>query len=875
MKFLRITGLTLIILLVFIATVIGCGGGGGGGGGDADTDDPTANHPPVISGIDEVYFVRALETLEIEASLSDSDNDAMTITWQQLEGAALWQTPPEGTQISLDMPVDSGVAQSFRIRATVSDGKDESVFDTIIHVPTSAIAAVSSLSESYGYETTADSDLVFTIESINSRGVFEDSSLGFEIAFSSASGATFSYDEIVDLTLFSGDNVTEIKEFFLYDETEEKLYIDPGRFEEFKALLGSDQIEIILSSYDSLGADISKVITFYYGFGTISGTFVDGNGQPYTGLEGETVELVGGFKSTTYETTVNADSTFSFIDLPADTYNLSLVTADLEVASSAVLINSATRSVTISPEVTDFKNLETTQQAAAAPSPVYVTDATPERLYYHNELLASSARDAVKLAADVGDELNNSSLTVTSAAAGIPSEDDKTVEIPLEVKEIKVVATVTSGEYPSYTSNPENPYNDAWSYTYTVGTQVEKDQGNVNTTHATQGTVTKTKVFKVNQTKGQPPEKVVLKAMATNIGDSAVATSVTLKVYKTVEELVIKKFLHKEGLGKGLSPFYYIGIASDSTREWNTTLRYSPDTSKLEKADCNFTIGTSKTPITNLKISVKTPGSANMSMGFSGATVPSVGSAQGKITCNFTAKNDKNKLISTSHTSNMEVSAGKDTLIPLTRYDTGPLRYGDQSETGGADWLRTRALNYMKSTTGLKLVYNDGSREHGGCVVKNSHYNLYNKANLVCIPGKTGVTPGANAEHYRHRDGTSVDTLYPTDTMNIPTVHIKPLHDTWDSNVTNAAQLIDWIRDARIKLNAIAASADVYQVYVGKERWFRKLLFAGQDTTLTQVSYSYPTPVPPGDSLEAWANPSPKIKKVKGHSGHLHIEFKK
>lgn len=128
------------------------------------------------------------------------------------------------------------------------------------------------------------------------------------------------------------------------------------------------------------------------------------------------------------------------------------------------------------------------------------------------------------------------------------------------------MSTVTSNEFPTWTT-VQSEYNDAWQYSYLVGTHIEFKHGNVNSTHASSGTMKISKVFELNKNPDAPAEKVTLFVSATNIGDDVVPTSASIEIFKAVEELTIEEFRHLEGLGLGKLGRWYIGVGSNSTRK--------------------------------------------------------------------------------------------------------------------------------------------------------------------------------------------------------------------------------------------------------------------------------------------------------------------
>ncbi|TMO88646.1 carboxypeptidase-like regulatory domain-containing protein [Pseudoalteromonas spongiae] len=832
------------MLMAIALVIVGCGGSEDE---KNDVPNPTNNTPPTISGINESYIVPALGELIIKASVSDADNDALSIIWEQTSGTPLWQVQPTDSELSLKMPLDNGLEQIFEVKAIVNDGKENVSYTTTITVPTSTAQIINDVSEHDGSysEEAPDSDLILTIESINSRGVLEASANKFEINFTSNTGATFKFDEETEITLHSGEAV-KITDFFNFDETKNLLYVKEESLFNFTSLLQqtNDLIELGISGYDSYGFDISKEVSFYYGYGVIKGTLVDENGNAYGGLEGETIEIRGGFNSKTYNAIIKADSTFEFIDLPADTYNVNLLTSDFKIAVSSVLIDFSSPNIEISPQVIDLQTADTNSGVKAKKFSATLK-ASPERLQYHYAKEHSFGKKELQLKA-VDEELIGT-ITATSASQGVSVSKKETFVIPKEITEIKVVSTVTSTEFPEWTT-VQSEYNDAWQYSYLIGTRTKFKQGNVNSTHASAGTISNSEVYEVNKNPNAPAEKVTLFASATNIGDDVVPTSVTLEIYQAGEELSIKEFRHKEGLGLGKTGRWHIGVGPSTHKQWTATIVYSPEESDLNKAECKFKTATQEFLIDNFNIVKKNPGQAEIEMGFSGITVPSLGNTHGKIECDFEAINSKNNVISTSQPSIMEMAAGKDSLIPLTRYSTGS-RYGSR-DIGQDDWMRANTLQYMSNS---RLVYNDASREHGGCYVSDANYTSYNK-NTSCSK--------AIRDHNSHRDGTSVDTRYPTKTMNNPIINLRSKLGQTVNNPAVAKEVKDWVMEARGAIDNITSSTSVKKVYVAKQMWLKTLLNKGKDENGNLV-----------DGLTPWSTKSPKVEHYKGHSNHIHIEF--
>ncbi len=334
------TNIVTGLVLSSAAILSGCGG----------------NAKPTISGIEETYVEPALGIVTINAVVEDEDNDPLTLTWSQTSGEpALWETPPQGEKIQIKLPVDSGEDQNFGITLTANDGTDTVSASTTIIVPTSVTPNILSTSEDDGTSELLDTTLNVSAPSLNSLGILEKSNNEFAVLFESNAGVTLDASTL-EAGLAANETVTDITNLFSFNDLTGALVISGNNLNEFYSLLGEKQALLDISAYDTLGHDISMQFTFYYGYGEIQGVLQNSEGQPFTALAGETIELNGSFKSTTYSTTVNENGGFQFVDLPSDTYNLRMITADFKIAASSILINQTNAEVTINPNVIDLSD---------------------------------------------------------------------------------------------------------------------------------------------------------------------------------------------------------------------------------------------------------------------------------------------------------------------------------------------------------------------------------------------------------------------------------------------------------------------------------------------------------------------------------------
>ncbi len=441
------------------------------------------NTPPTIEGIEESYEVHGYETLRIRVKAKDAEGDPLTIVWTQTAGKPLWKKAPSGFDINLLIPADLGEDQVFEITATVSDGKEEVSFSTNITLPAYRAQVVEEMGEECSIQVNGscdedempNTDIVFEIPSIDRYGVFNSSEFdGFEIKMSSVMGAGLDVNRFLDIILDVAYTYEDVKDMFAFDEVSHVLYVKEDRMVEFINLLKrSDEdrhnsdIVLSISGYDSLGHDLSKEITFKYGYGEIKGTLVDKEGNPYPGLEGETVFIkaasrrsymgTGGGKGG-YGAIVSADSTFEMKNLPVGMYDILLETSDgKSVFAVPVNINLGSPSANVFLEVLDMSTpmalpepLDNAAKNQVKKQPLPSSElkkSSSEILKKHDEYLDALSVNRLQNSNENGSGLELlGSVIVKGGAQGVLVSKLETFTIPKEVSKVKVIYTLTSAE---------------------------------------------------------------------------------------------------------------------------------------------------------------------------------------------------------------------------------------------------------------------------------------------------------------------------------------------------------------------------------------------------------------------------------------------
>lgn len=797
--------------------------------------DIVPNALPTIDGLQALYSVSPLESLTLSPEVADGDGDKLVVSAQVLSGNVEINSLQDGVQFVVAAPEDLGQEQISVIQIVVSDGLDTVTYDFSIVVPTASVDIVTQAGEFQDDDVSVQSDVLASVPNINSKGIYERSSGGFVIALSSESGAIMTDD--LSIRLANDDGVETLTNDFTYNDTENTLTLKTESEDRFFNLIRNGESLLFLRGTDSAQGLVSLNIDFRYGFATLSGQLVDNEGNVYVGIAGQTLNLFGSFTGLTFTTDINSDSTFAFTDLPQDTYNLSLITPELEIVSDSVLVTTSTDQYVLSPVVIQIGQNSGEKQAKQAQED---TAATPERQALHNDLLFKAPGKPRLARQNVIGE-----IFVQSDTQGVPQINSGSFAIPEGVQSVTIETRVYSAEYPNYTTI-NSQYNDSWQYTYNIGLNTISKQGNVNSSHSSTGTVVTSQTFNVANLSNRT---ISLYARSTNIGDSAVDTTVTLTALGDQSQLVVNTFNHRDGLGNSKGR-WYIGVGSNSTREWNATINYTPEDAMLIDPGCQYATSSGTFAITNANIITTSPGSATLSMGFGSVGSAPTSSTQGNISCEFSATTIDNGTIAATAPVFMDFAGGKDSIIPLIRYNDTARRFSGR-DIGGDGWMRAGTLSFITNMS--NLLYNDASREHGGCFVNDAHYDRYNTPGLACSK--------AIRDHQTHQTGNSIDVRYPT--QHIDYKQRIALLEKNDRTAPEEQTLSTWLSESRAGIKQVTDRSDVKYIYVAQYPVLWNYLKDGVDANGDII----------GD-IGAWQNIPTKIIKTSGHVNHMHVEVK-
>lgn len=814
---------------------------------------------PEIENIKKDINVYPFETVVLSPKIKDEPLNEFDVKYEQLSGRPLKTLYTKYKTLHIKVPSDIGKDENFTFRITVSKGLHKKSIKTTLHLKTKLIKVIET--EDDGYPDDCDekcqkemdnqiSDFKIIQTSIKQRGIYESSSDEFFIKFKSESGAQFDFfDEYADITLNVNADTYDIKEYFTLDKEANILKVKDSKLDDFKNFLKSKKglIRVFLNLYDKQEKSINYIINFHYGFATIIGSLQDDKTKKgITYLENSLIEITDSKKHFSYETYLDKNGNFRVENIPAGFYFISFYTMNgkydawnhLDIYGKREIY---TMILYINKDGSKIKNRFVQEKIINK-----YDDINFERMQYIPKSINIRA---------FGDNIG--SISVVSAAQNQEIKDTKTIHISKEIKNFKIKATISSDEFPKYTQ-AQSKFNDLWKYhikSDTNSIQSEQKVGKVNDTHVSSKSIIYEYVYK-NTVDGT---NVTITASSTNIGDGVLPTSVTLEVIDVNNSLSIEEFIHLNGLGKGKnSNNYHIGLSKNSAKLWKAKVTYLPKDAKLIKAKCFLETRYGNININNVEILENKANSAILQMGFKNNST-FYNANKGVLKCNFEAKYKGNDLRSAIATS-MKLLSNNDTLYILQQ-SANINRFGLR-DTGGDNWLRQKGKNYLDNST---LIYNDASREHGGCFVKNKYYSKYNTSNINC-------NIKIYRDHASHRDGTSVDARYPTATYTDPTKGLKTLYNKFkviennETNITddnNTKEIISWVKETRNNIDKIVKSNDVKLIYIDNSLWFKKLLIYGKDKNNK--------PIP---SLNKWSKSS-AIIPLANHLNHMHIEFNK
>lgn len=566
--------------------------------------------------------------------------------------------------------------------------------------------------------------------------------------------------------------------------------------------------------------------------------------------------------------TVNGAGEFLVSNLPIDTYSV-----------EEVLLEPGTQVVGFYPfdeGSTDATLAIVTKKQSVAPSAgVTVTSFT-------DKVASVPTRERERLDALSANNLTSSTeqsaadytVSTRSGTEGQLMVAAVAYSIPAGTTEVGVEVIVKSEEFPKFTSQ-RSEFNDVWQFSVSVpGHPALARTGKVNQTHSTTGEITINQCFKLGSA-AVDGQSVDGQIGAQNVGDSMLATSVTVNISRTC----------------GLSITSFTGVAKSSA---GTLLLYPRKFAK-SSGDGNINGQYLSLPIsgqlpasfaipsvikftpehaipTEVELFVRSPkgvlsiGKSYLQQGVVGkngiafksltlGAAPHVPTSDAvELVAALTATVDGELITSKPIpiTIDEKYSVFTPTYLAESLSNYSPNhRYGTHNESGGDSWGTNSMLSWL---TGTSYRYNDLSA-----------------ANV----GQTATEERSVLDHSGHSDGRQVDVRYADGSGGFTDKLGGDSKGTWinalasaakaevDGGVTptpNLDKLRNWIRDNRDVIDKECDSQGTRRVYVGNSFIYSLLnggVFPGTSVAIPGVG--------------TWTTKSSKVKPQEAHLDHWHI----
>lgn len=894
---------------LLLGLLISGGCGGGNGGRDEQGESPEKNaveqsaveesaviiETPAIEGpaleeeqnrpfsvvvdLAKEYRVDALSRRTLRVQLDDPDGDAQ-ITWRQTSGQPLWVNAPTGFEISVLMPADEGIEQQFQLEALIDDGVHQTELTTKIIVPTVVKTIIDYWQESneevqaglVAYDE-GHSDMIASVDTLDGRGLWTAEEGRFDIQLTSPSDTYFVLDEWFSMNLYgprSGENVNDL---FEYDEQTQKLELKAGSLDQWLALLSTGFNELRIIGKDNQGDSVAPIIQFRYGFGSISGVLTLPESSSTVSLENQKIGIRGDRTRLTYQAEIDGNNQFSISGLPADTYRLQFYSEDGWVSMGSARITLSKKDSVVELPLYDIgvkrgakhqhsgnkvdnptvnnkeENTDLAQVSEAPALPFFPPPSSRE------QGAGQSKQSDARLDAE---QASSGEIFLGSAMVSGQTEDrmilsDELLTVPDSINRIKIVASIASDEHPHWISLDRN-YNDNWQFYYRAGDRERSRSGNVNSTHSARKEIFFQEYFVFDE-EASNNRTVSMLVGSANIGDSSLGTQVKVSVYGYTDNpsyMSVSRFKHHDGLGEGSNGRWYIGVSSQTTRDWVAHLEFAPATLSSINGECEYVTPDYQIPLLIKDLAVNKPGVATVRFGFSNVNAPEPTETHGTVDCFWSGIDANGEQVLLAYPKSMEMASDTFDLIPLYQVNVAASQRFSLRDTGGDNWAGYGLTQFYDE---YQFIFNDMSREHGGCFFKDKYYTKYNMPNVICKE--------LERDHWTHRQGTSIDVRYPVSTMNRPNGGLlrSKLAAAFDDPDT-ALEVEQWVLELRRNLQALAERAEVRLIYFSDKNWLRNLILSGVDEKNRSIG-----------SLTEWINRSKKLVPHAKHDGHIHIEL--
>ncbi|MBY0241508.1 MAG: hypothetical protein K2X55_19570, partial [Burkholderiaceae bacterium] len=399
-------------------------------------------------------------------------------------------------------------------------------------------------------------------------------------------------------------------------------------------------------------------------------------------------------------------------------------------------------------------------------------------------------------------------------------------EVPKGTKNVGVKTTVSTAEYPVYTT-AQSQYNDTWSYSVTgLPGMVLSASGSVNQSHFTQGTVTKSDCVDVSAQTKDGPISIGGAVSATNIGDSVLATvtSVELSTGCVGLKVTTAKFLSpNKDAHPILQPVQLQGNLSgpylstqltgaDATHTVPLEIQFSPAEAKITEVHISISPSGGNPQFSSTNLMGQEHALTSGKIKFNGVTLPAFAGAKtsGKLAVTVRIKGTlEDTEVESDPQEGGQVSLNSDTAFtPLylahNESGLGARRYGTR-DAGGDSWATQQTITWLQLRA---YRFDDVSAMHvaqtstGQSVLQYSGHSDGQQIDLRYADGQGGYSDSLGGAG----NGAAIETMFNAARQEVVSnAASKP----------QLARLQAWIAANRALLDAEAPAASTRVVYIG------------------------------------------------------------
>lgn len=757
-------------------------------------------------------------------------------------------------------PTDSGIDQDYLLILTTPSGKE---FDLTVR----AVSLLTNTFSKYSEQEENTEQAIIESYALTASGISTGNIIGdMPLVFSMAKAPKFN-KTVSDSFLQDKDGYTySLSQFWIYSSESNDFTIPQAQLQNLLDSIPKGEYTLVINlvSDDFNFAEVFelKVINPQ---AIITGQIIDDVGMPLTNLQNTYIALTGSKSGIRQVSTVDLDGSFIFQNLIPDTYNISVIdllqpyyySIDVPIFSSTTFSNAT---IFYQPII----SLQDQTPIKDSTKNFNVVGFSIQDGYSPEKRSAKEIEENTTFVHTITKETSDTVFSVSSGSENVTQSKHIDYTAPADVKNVGVKIVITSNEYPTYTQNPGNLFDDRWGYSLSIlnsnGPSIITDSGNVNSSHHITGTIEKTYCFEQSSNDSSSPISITGNIRSINIGDSAVATTVEVTIQEDFGELQVSEAVIGGVNRKGylvVGPKNrnnnidgrYLSFSPISQKAWGIplTVKYVPKAAKIEELTLSAVkngqiLAESSNILSQARL--KKEGIIQ----YSDLYLPPLNvTVTGDIGLSVKLKGQLNGITTASTGELVNVQFGShNTFTPLFRVsekiNTNERRYGQGiQDLGKDDWGTTKMITWL-----------------------SSHNYRFNDISALHIAQTTNGRSVLN--HSGHSDGMQADLRYvdaegefsdfgPADFV---------LHFLRDTAINDPQRLANWVNINRLHIESVAGQAR--KIYIGNGI-IGKALVDGKTFNDTAIT---------GDEGQVgdWISRPSNVVIASNHNHHWHISLK-